>query len=208
MVNKTAFDSFTPESSYWLGFLMADGCNTGLRIDIGLASVDIQHLYKFRMFMNSDAPIRRVGTSAHISINSIDLCDRLTSIGVTPRKSYTAKVSERARSLLNSRDFWRGVIDGDGSIGCWLHNGKKNGASVRMDLTGSKSLLEQFRCFVVKACPEYEGNTHPSKGVYCIKLWGATALKMIRTLYGSTIVSLDRKQLLADGLLRDWEVAS
>ncbi len=42
IINSNAFSTLTPESAYWVGFLMADGCisNKGRSIKLQLAEVD------------------------------------------------------------------------------------------------------------------------------------------------------------------------
>jgi len=50
----------TPITYYWIGFLMADGGFTERRIQLGVAEKDLDHLEKFRKFVNSTNKIGKV----------------------------------------------------------------------------------------------------------------------------------------------------
>ena len=53
-INENAFDNFTEESVYWLGFLWADGYvqNTNKNKTIDLECIDKEHIEKFKKFLN------------------------------------------------------------------------------------------------------------------------------------------------------------
>ena len=112
-----AFDLLTPEACYWLGFLFADGCVTYRaghlpQISVGLAQRDREHLVSLRTFLGSTSSISAPSPthgSCQFSVRSARLAERMTALG-----RYDGPLDER---LTESRDFWRGVVDGDGSIG-------------------------------------------------------------------------------------------
>lgn len=61
-LNHDAFDDLTPEASYWLGFLFADGCvayRAGHlpQISVGLAVKDSDHLRSLWSFLGSTSSI-------------------------------------------------------------------------------------------------------------------------------------------------------
>lgn len=69
-VNQNYFEKIDTEwKAYWLGFLYADGTNRIHKnekknkmeyvVKIGLSSVDINHLYKFRKSLQNDSPIKK-----------------------------------------------------------------------------------------------------------------------------------------------------
>lgn len=138
-VNEKAFDELTPLSAYWLGFLMADGCVTrqsegrSLRLTLRLSVKDRAHLERFRDWIGSAHtiyekehadPAGKTQRSCCLQISSEPLCTALGKWGVVPRKTTRENPNPE---LLNNRDFWRGCVDGDGSVypeSAYLSGGK------------------------------------------------------------------------------------
>jgi hypothetical protein len=126
-----AFNILTPESLYWIGFLYADGYirikKNRYLISLDLSTKDKIHLEKFKTFLSAGVTIRdrirkkilngeiKEYFTSIITISSKPLVDRLISLGFTSNKTYDAVVHP---DLVKSKDFWRGVIDGDG----WISN--------------------------------------------------------------------------------------
>ena len=130
-----ALDVLTPDAAYWCGFIFTDGTivhRTGIRrggqpeIAVVLQRRDRDHLVKLRDFLGSTHAITPVapatvspniarpnggqGTGAfRYSVRSQRLADRLTALG-----RYGPAVDP---ALAASCDFWRGCIDGDGTVG-------------------------------------------------------------------------------------------
>lgn len=121
-----AFNALTPESAYWVGFLMADGyinrCKKGAPdVALCLSIKDKEHVYKFKGFLHSDRAVsfsKGRYPTAIFSVSSESLVTRLEQLGVTTHKTFTARVDEK---LADNPHFWRGLIDGDGC----LHKHKK-----------------------------------------------------------------------------------
>lgn len=204
-VDESVFDTVTEESAYWIGFLMADGCiddSGGSRVvRLELADVDLGHLLKFKEFLKSDSEIRtpknRSG-GVRIKVGSNRLAEALSKYGVTPRKTYTAKVI----GLEDNRDFWRGAVDGDGSI--WF--GKKGYTYI--ELAGSEDLVRQFGEFVLKRIPVCKAVPMSHGATFVWRTGGRTAEEVVRILYEGCSVALDRKREKADqiigGMDRYW----
>ncbi len=216
-LNHAAFAEVTPESAYWAGFLMADGCvhrpqQGQARIGVDLAVRDRDHLEKLRIFLGSGRTISMVhqgprtvrgrflaGTTAALfTVCSNSIADDLARFGIVPNKTHR----ERVVGLEVDRDFWRGCVDGDGSI-----HYSRSGRYVypQLDLVGSRSLLEQFAAYIHTLVPKYEG--HPgafrhSPSTFIVGTSGRTTVAVVRALYSGAVVALDRKRTLAEGVLR------
>jgi len=195
-LNESIFDNITEESAYWIGFLMADGCiynrkNESSELSVVLSSKDYDHLIKFRSFLESQHAIISInkGLSFRFSVKSNKLAYSISKYGVLPKKSLTASVS----MLENDPHFWRGVIDGDGSLGKY-----KSGISIR--LVGSKFLLEQFIDFIKLNIPECNVNVRPHKSIYCVSVCGKFAMPIMKILYDNSSVFLDRKKQIFNSL--------
>ena len=126
--NHHYFDKIdSPEKSYWLGFLMADGTISdrakkgALQLQIHLANKDIEHLKKFHLAIESDNAIHYEADGSIRSSHSSDyLCEALINLGCTSRKTFTLEFPKLPDELINH--FIRGYFDGDGSA-C-IHKGR------------------------------------------------------------------------------------
>lgn len=198
-LNESAFSVITPEAAYWVGFLMADGAISGNAILLSLADKDRSHLEKFKSFLGSGHKIGRFekvsgGTPyfyGRLQVRSVRLVSDLAILGVTPKKSFTAKASE---SLVSSRDFWRGVVDGDGCI-----YRRDNMAGI--NLVGSRHLLDQFRGFVQSVSPACAVTVRPRKNIFQVHTDGRHAAATITALYNHASTALDRKSKIAADII-------
>lgn len=200
-LDESAFDVMTAEAAYWVGFLMADGCvfhraKGSPRISITLKGADKGHLYKFRRFLGSNAPIRtfvRNGgfgrrSQTEFGVKSQRLADALRTYGVVPRKTATARV----RLLADNRHFWRGVIDGDG----WIRVPRRGRPpyDLRLGLVGSKFLTRQFRVFARAHVPtRAHVLPRPQRELYYFGVGSRLAAELCRVLYDDAPVALARK---------------
>lgn len=200
-VNQFAFDKITPESAYWLGLLMADGSVVDGQIVISLTAPDEYLVEELRVFLGSNHKITRQDFSitaqgltrnslARLSIGSRRLVSVLEIYGITPRKSLTAKVK-----LIDSHpDFWRGVMDGDGTIradGCRLF--------------GSYDLMSQFLEFVRNICPWTRVMVKPHLSIFQVALNGKVARIVLSALYGCDGPCLERKRQKALFLIHNGQ---
>ena len=185
---------------------MADGCvldgrtpNSQRAIYLGLSLIDSEHLRSFQSFIGSRKKLsyshcEPSAPAVSLSITSDRIANALISFGVAPRKSKTAKVHK----LENNRHFWRGVIDGDGSLILCTH-GKKLYATLQ--LVGSYTLLAQFLAFCKTIHPTCAVHVTPHKGIYKVAFLGCYVRKIIHTLYGNCSVALPRKLRKAEEII-------
>lgn len=205
-LDESVFDTLTPESAYWLGFLMADGCvfcqeNRIPMVSICLGGKDREHLVKFLQFIKSPgrAITQHRDGSFTVQVKSKRLVECLASYGITPRKSFTAKA---IGDIAHNPDFWRGVIDGDGCVGDYIckstkQYGRKNYVSrnIMLQLCGSKDICEQFLSFAHPHVPGCRASVRftESDNMYVTALGGKYAKRIISELYGGSTIYLDRK---------------
>lgn len=206
-LDETAFDAVTDESAYWVGFLITDGSiveseGHAPSVALGLQESDLGHIYKFRDLLKSDHRIIHAISedngksypSVHLRVRSEKLASSLARFGVVPRKSFTAKVI----GLEKDRNFWRGVIDGDGCISIGESPGR-----LAMILVGSKDLLSQFKEYALSISPSCGADVHPQKSIFRLSLRGKYAMRVIRELYHDARVALDRKAAIARWLMEN-----
>lgn len=120
LTNEGAFHAPCDAGAYWAGFIMADGCisdtdQAAPKLDISLHNRDRDHLKLLAEFLGSTHRIGRKsnGPYSRLSIRSQRLCDDLSALGATARKTASGSVVE---TLSSNRHFWRGMVDGDGHL--------------------------------------------------------------------------------------------
>lgn len=204
-LKEDAFRELTSAAMYWIGFIMADGCITDRKdnkqsyvLAIDLHRKDRNHLAKFISFLSYDGPISDYKNRfmSGVKIVSDSLVYDLMKFGVSVRKSLNEQPCD---ALIDSIDYWRGEVDGDGSI--WM-----DGYMPAMSLIGGEYLITKFENFVksftsTKASPSHKGN-----GLWSLALKCGPAIDTIKTLYGNCdpACALDRKLERAKRILECW----
>lgn len=135
----------TPEFDYILGILATDGNISKNAIRIEQADNNIEILENFKDFVNNKVKINQ---SFHhnkkyniIQFKNQDLCDYLTTFGITSNKTFSLKLKYINWNII------LGVFDGDG---CLKYDKRKQG-SWRFSITsGSIDFIEQLKDFLIK----------------------------------------------------------
>jgi transposase-like protein len=188
-----SFDELTPDAAYWIGFLFADGsvssCGQSGTVSVRISECDRDHLVKLRAFLGSThtisaGPAGNYGgypsrPSARFSVRSARLAQQLLSLG-----RYEGPIND---TLIQSCDFWRGVVDGDGSLGI-LATGY-----AYLGLVGSHRLLEAFLLFLKGNGLGARMTIRSDKTIFQVATAGYTAEKIVSFLYRNAEVALDRK---------------
>lgn len=188
IINHDILDILTPEALYWIGFLYADGHieKDRPRITVTLEKKDRRHLEKMIKFFGLGLTLRELG-SGHfrVAFSSKKIYEKLIILGFNNRKTYAVIPHEE---LKHSRDFWRGVVDGDG----WIYNkGIKS-----IGLCGHKNTLNEFLIYLNKN--NLDTKAMPNKVKKGNHLWQlefhhTKSSKVANLLYKDSTVHLDRK---------------
>jgi hypothetical protein len=170
----------SPESLYWMGFIMADGYIEEKRISITLSDVDIIHLRKLKTFLGTTNTVyhrRKYQENAKGKTCSLVLCDSETvpklkeQYAVGSRKTYNPPTLP-AMTDDQFLSFLCGYIDGDGCI-----SKQSDGIYTKKDGTISKykrnDFLLQVKChsswiylitnFGQRLCKIFDKNENLSK---------------------------------------------
>ena len=197
-VRHDAFAELTPESAYWTGLAMADGCIARERtLQITLHVKDIEHLSCLYEFVGCPGrPVAQRDNMAIASVHSKRLVADLIRHGVVPRKSWGTRASE---AMAAAPSFWLGMIDGDGSIFF--------SRAPLVSLCGSRPLMEQYQAFL--AATVLDGrrqavHVRRPDGLCSVVVEGRTAQRLLRRLYDASPTSLPRKRVIAERILA-WE---
>lgn len=198
--NNTVFDNInTEDKAYWLGFLYADGnvhSNQNI-ISISLKKDDIEHLKKFKTFLNAKNNI--CISTAKISnkeypVCKLSVCDKyfketLINLGCVPKKSLILKFP--SLNIFEDKNliyhFIRGYVDGDGCL-----TFSKNGR-LELSILGTKEFLEG----ICNIFPNKFASIHKIKrlksNVYKIANCGKNADDVTYKLYSNSTIYLNRK---------------
>ena len=194
-LNHDAFNHFSYKMEYWCGFIAADGTlvvrnESAPELALVLSARDRMQIIKFRKFLGSTHAITdftpKDAYSVHdvcrFAVRSSQIVSRLQVLGV--------KKGPLASRLVRSRDFWRGVVDGDGWVGI------SQGAP-RLELVGEYWLLNEFVQYLRFSQVPTKATIRPHKSIYRIGFCRGSAQAVARLLYRDASVGLDRKVEMA-----------
>lgn len=180
--DENFFNKLNPISSYWLGFIAADGCLTSKDkgVTIGLASRDKNHLRKFKTAIKTNAKISYVPSvnGIRLSIYSKQIFERLQKLGISPNKSLTIETIFVPNSLKSH--FIRGVFDGDG----WV--GGNRVTHIQFGIAGNKPFLEKIQNDLIKNCLVNKVEIYPLSGknrAYKLQYTGFQIFRILEYLY-------------------------
>lgn len=195
--DETKFDTITPSSAYWIGFLYADGCIYHNTIVLTLHEKDIEHLNKFNRFLEGNINIRYVKTmkAYTFAFNSLYMINKLKSYNITSNKTFTCIPSD---TLKNNKDFWRGVIDGDGHISISSGIGIDKRIRPRIELCGNLQTIECYRNFVHTNICKFENKIGVHSSIFRIQTSGEKAFNISQYVYKNSEIFLDRKKDISD----------
>lgn len=203
------------EAAYWVGMLMADGCvsetNHSTYVILTLGVRDEKHVESFRSFLNSQHKILHAqesrsgdvlrGATRNYRVASKRMATDLARYGIVPRKSKTAEVI----ILESNRHFWRGVVDGDGSLGWNTRKNPAHSARPVLQVVGSERLMRQFETFA-RFVTGTRAVAHRAHGCWGFSLSSGAAIEMISYLYTNCTIALQRKWELAHQLICAWQM--
>lgn len=192
-LDDTVFNELTPEALYWIGVLYADGHvhrSGWYGIELTLHSDDVELLWKFAKFLKSNKEPQKVKNSNcyRFAIGSEVIHKRLTGLGFGPDKSYTAKPHDL---LKHFRDFWRGVIDGDGSLQFPLKGYRRP----ILHLCGTEATCEGFKEFILENDIQSKASVRQLKGdqAWVIQHEYVAAEHIATLLYKDATIYMERK---------------
>ena len=197
-VDLDFFNRESEEAAYYFGLLLSDGnISDRGKVTIGLQSKDRAILESLVSAAKLNSHVKDVSRS-NTDFESVQLCFTVKSLsaslsllGLTPRKSLKEKAPDR---FLFNRHFWRGMVDGDGSIA--------SPNKARVYLCGGKEICEQFLAYCKVINPTID--TQPALsagGVWRTSITGSKAASILSELYCESNFKLERKFERAKAIL-------
>lgn len=158
-INENAFlDTSEPECAYFYGWLLTDGnlreTQYSHQVCMELGLRDIQVLESLKGYLDSDNKVSvryredaRTGNTysmCSFAFQYAPITERLIALGLKPKKSLSESCPT---SLEFNRDFWRGVLEGDGHL-------SKLSNPTRMQICGSEELCNQWFNYCKSVVPD------------------------------------------------------
>ncbi len=130
-----------------------------------------------------------------LQIGSVDFYRFLLGIGLTKKKSLTLGKLKIPKKFFI--DFFRGVIDGDGSINSWIHRGNGNKQWALKIVSGSKEFLDWLQQEVAASC-KIDGRLHVQRKagrnpLFSLKFGKFGAKIVLRKCYYDGCLAIPRK---------------
>lgn len=208
LLNETFFEKInTEEKAYLLGLICADGNVYSNIISIELKREDREHLQKISSIIDSSKPImdtihfdKRTGVYTYgskVSFISKNLAQQLRKYGVVENKSLILDPNLHLIPESLQRHFWRGYIDGDGSL--FYNNHLLKEPLPVLDLYGTLKTCIEFKQFLTLKLDISLGGPWASNSVFrvgCQKIGESS--KVATFLYEKSTIYLDRKKKIAD----------
>jgi hypothetical protein len=202
-LNENFFENIdSEEKAYWLGFISADGCirKSGLnkkpcQLVISAKESDANHLQKLVNIIGRGKVCQSPGYDfVQLIISSVQLVEGLQKQGITERKTFTARPWAGPEILMPH--YWRGMVDGDGSLYKRLDRNRWG-----LNLVGTFEIVDAFSDYVIPILGQKPKVTS-NGNIFQVGIVNKKTSCVVEKLYGSATVALDRKQLIADAILR------
>lgn len=196
----------TEEKAYLLGLLLTDGNvskdNNVIKICVSKADVDI--LEKVKDVLGVKNSIKQIGkdNTVLLHFSSKQIKKDLGRYGIVPAKTGKCFKPEGIPIELE-RHFWRGCIDGDGSLGIYLC--KQYGTYYPvLDLCGDLKLIESFSeyCKDILECKKRKLRQNCQCSInYALQFSRQQCVKLCRQFYDNCSLFMNRKQKLAQEIV-------
>lgn len=209
-VNEALLTTWSAQSAYLLGLLMADGCvniqrpprrKPRYRLTFQVAMKDVELARYVRDCLSPTRPVRenvvrrRKGKTFLVAALDITLtkdCFKyLGSLGLVSRKSGRERIPEQLPAHL-TWDFVLGLFDGDGSV--YKRRGKDAGGYDWFICSASKFLVKQLAWLIPW------GKVKHSRDMWLLTVRDKIGIRKIRRLVYPAAFSLQRKREIMESV--------
>lgn len=192
LLDETYFEKIdSEEKAYLLGFIATDGCVCDNTLIIVQQTLDAHILIDFQKNLKTNTPIKeRVNNGysknkiSRLEIFSKKITEDLAKLGVLPNKTFTIKPWEGPGHLM--RHYWRGCIDGDGSLS--ISNNRKT----TLQFAGNLDMVSGFKKWIdlnIKT----NNKINTVKTIFNYSINGKNSLLASEALYKDSKIHLNRK---------------
>ncbi|MCU0651379.1 MAG: LAGLIDADG family homing endonuclease [Candidatus Omnitrophica bacterium] len=192
---------------YLVGLITSDGCLSGDGRHIDITSKDYEFLSRLKDTLGFTNKIGtknndRVNQAYYLQFSNKNFYEFLVSIGLTPNKSLSLSSLNIAKELFG--DFFRGLIDGDGSIRRWVHPSNNNEQWSLRIYSGSEKFINWLN-IAAEQLLKVRGKVHKNANNTWVLKYGKMAAKQIaEQCYYKDCFGLDRKIKLAQECIHSY----
>ncbi len=209
-INKTFFKEYSLLSSYWAGFLAADGCikEKEHQISLRLAATDREHVILFAKTMGHNGDLKtntekrkllpHLAEKEYSNVN-VNICgkelvnDLWLNYNIGAKKSLTLEPPIQITNFDVKLPFIIGYIDGDGTISLSQSN------RISLAVIGTEKMILWIKDIIDILVPPI-GHFNPqvniekqNSKIFRYKVTGNRALKILRILNDISVPKLKRK---------------
>lgn len=212
---KIVDTKWSSKLAYVIGIIATDGNLSPDGRHINVTSKDLEMVLNCKSCLNIYNKIGKKcrGYSKEkkyfvLQFGDTNFYEFLLKIGLTPKKSKT--ISQLAIPDKYFADFFRGCIDGDGSITITSHPESKNPQYTIRLVSASKDFL----VWILRNCKnifKIEGGSickYSNSVIYTLRICKKDSLRILRNIYRKDSVCLTRKRKVAELMLkgkwRNW----
>jgi len=185
--NSQYFQGDDLEVFYWAGFLAADGCINGKRLQLSVGIKDIDHLRRFKSALSYDGQITMSHEDTYCTLRISDnqlIRDLEERFNIIQRKSLVLQPPSCFKWHAEQIAFAAGYIDGDGCI----HKNKHG--RFELSCLGTLSMMRFIRNVFF---PQLDTNISKRNKIYCFKVTGQYADDIIDIVRKMNLPILQRK---------------
>lgn len=207
-MEKPLFNLQQPQYSYLIGFIQTDGHLQSNTRNRGRLSIEIS--YKDKEILMKLQNIIPVNTTIYTRVRNTNFIKNHTGItlnvfdknfretinyyGVPYGKK--SNIIEPPKVNYSQIDYWRGIIDGDGSLGMTSNN-----IPFISLITMSEKLFLEYKKFLTNFGIEINLNRNKRDNIYNICVFNENAQKIVSALYYPGAIALDRKMKKANDII-------
>lgn len=212
IMENLIFDLSEPRYSYMFGFMQADGHLTSesrgrgkMRIELSEKDAHILESFQKIIPANTSTTSRIRNTNFKKSATTVSLlvCNkdfRKTIIYYGIPAGKKSNIIKPSTSPYSEIDYWRGIIDADGSVGITA----KNKPFISL-ITASEDLAKAFGVFIKKITGSGPSvNRNKRDNVFNITVTNERCQRLVGLLYYEGGLYLNRKKEQAERVLK-WE---
>jgi hypothetical protein len=197
----------TPNDEYWCGYFRADGCI--VRRDVTkFADFGQARFHPVNEFASHIGRPGKVLSGARNSGFAFHIKHVVTSAAAAYLLDDLGVKSDLWPGLYTSRHFWRGMVDGDGSIFFHKIKSKTPGLwSPGLSLIASRKDSLEYHAFIKERLEGFEPYLQPSvsSDMYYTKLCGNRAKAVVHLLYDDAYTANVKKYVRVRQVLdKEW----
>lgn len=190
-------DPLSPEDLYWIGYLRADGLiyKRTYSTIVGLAQKNEQPVNAFKDYVGAENAVRYIDRQSNYGRN---ILFEIRTAKYGPRLMELGVKTELRADIYQSRHFWRGLCDGDGSV-TWIRNRYLWYPAIAW--SGSEHDMTQLSYWIAEKLGCKPPKVGANRSIFRVGLNGKKAVALVDLIYKDQYSALEYKSTIAKEIL-------